>query len=92
MTRYPTIFGTFNNVWESIPSLKSKNTVFHISWEENKSQKFSVIFWKKVEIVEKRKIEPKRASLWGSRIKLPRSSEKSQELKRTKVRFVEFVV
>ena len=86
MTRYPIIFGSFDKVLESITSFKTRNAVFHISWEENKSQKLSEIFLKKC------KIEQKRASQWGSRIKLPRSSEKSQELKRTKVRFVELVI
>ena len=86
MTRYPVIFGSFDNVLESIARLKTKSTVFHISWQENKSQKISEIFWKKC------KIEQKIESRWGSRIKLPRSSGRSQELKRTKVRFVELVI
>ena len=83
MTRYPITFGTFDNVLESILTFKTKSAVFHISWEENKSQKFLKYFEKKC------KIEQKIESKWGSRIKLPRSSEKSQKLKRTKVRFVE---
>ena len=88
MTRYTVIFGTFNNFLESIATFKIKSAVFHISWEENKSQKN---FWNILK-ESVNWIEQKRASQWGSRIKLPRSSEKSQELKRTKVRFVELVI